>query len=190
MIFLMFSLPTGLIEVFIARKYSRPLNKSTSKDNGTMFYIFFTIICSQTFTAHYIQDGRGAKIIDEGFIKYFLWMPAGILVYVLGFLIRKQAIQQLGQWFTTIVHTSENQKLIDSGWYSRMRHPSYTGVLMYFSGLTILLNNWLGVITIMLPVLLIFNYRIYVEENALVEHFGTEYENYRKKVSNKIFPRL
>ena len=95
--------------------------------------------------------------------------------------MRKQAIDQLGKWFTTVVRTNENQPLIDSGWYGRMRHPSYTGLLMYFLALSLSLNNWLGIVGIICPITCAFLHRVRIEENALHEHSGVKYEEYRKK---------
>jgi protein-S-isoprenylcysteine O-methyltransferase len=146
--------------------------------------------CSQIFSLHYIRLGYGSKIIENEFFKFSFWIPFNICLYLMGHLLRKQAIEQLGKWFTTNIRTDDNQLLIDSGWYGKMRHPSYTGVLMYFLGLTLLLNNWLGLFSIMIPVCLVFLYRIYIEENELKKHFGIKYEEYKHKVPSVIIPKI
>ena len=108
----------------------------------------------------------------------------------MGHLLRQQSIKQLGKWFTTVIRTNESQPLIDIGWYSKMRHPSYTGVLMYFLGNTLLMNNWLGLVGIMIPISSVFFYRIYVEEQELEKHFGIKYREYRVKVPRMIIPKV
>ena len=190
-LYLIFAIPCGLVELYISlKKYSSTQPKSSSKDSGTLAFIWIIITCSQVLTVHCIRQDYGAKILDNGSFKYFLWIPANICVYFLGHLLRQQAIQQLGTWFTTAVRTNRHQQLINSGWYAKMRHPSYTGVLMYFLAVTLLLNNWLGLVGILMPVVLVFLYRIHVEERALQEHFGQKYEDYRKKVPNMLLPTL
>ena len=191
LLYALFAMPCGLVELYIStKKFSSTVDKSSSKDRGSFASIWLIIAASQVFTVHCIRQGWGVKIIDDGPLKYLAWIPSSILIYLLGHGLRQQAINQLGTWFTTIVRTNANQQLIDSGWYARMRHPSYTGLLMYFLGITLLLNNWLGVVGIMLPVSLVFLYRIRIEEQALEKHFGVKYREYRKKVPNKILPTL
>ena len=191
LLYLIFAIPCGLIELYISTKnFSSTVDKSSSKDRGSFAYIWLIIAGSQAFAVYCIRQGLGMKIIDDGPVKSYCWIPASVLLYLLGHGLRRQAINQLGTWFTTIVRTNAKQQLIDSGWYARMRHPSYTGVLMYFLGLTLLLNNWLGVVGIILPVTFVFLYRIHIEEQALEKHFGEKYREYRTKVPNKIFPKL
>ena len=108
----------------------------------------------------------------------------------MGCLLRKQSIEQLGKWFTTAVRTDENQQIIDFGWYGMMRHPSYSGSLLYFLSLALLLNNWLGLFGIMIPISLVFLYRIYVEEHELQKHFGIKYEEYKRKVPSSLIPKI
>ena len=188
-LFLLCSVPCGLIELLISKqKFSSSVENSASKDGGTLPSIWITIVCSQAVSGMYIRDGRGMKMIEDGLVKRFVWIPLSISLFVLGHLLRRQAIQQLGKWFTTAVRTNEQQQLITSGWYARMRHPSYTGVLMYFLGLTLLLNNWLAVLSIILPIYTVLFYRTYIEEKALEEHFGNEYRIYKRKVSNRYLP--
>jgi protein-S-isoprenylcysteine O-methyltransferase len=182
----LFAIPCALREFYIStKKYS-----SSSKDRGTLRFIWFIILCSQMLSVHYIRLGYGIKIIENSSFKYFLWIPLNIILYFMGHFLRQQAIEQLGQWFTSNVRTDENQQLIDFGLYSKVRHPSYTGVLMYFLAVIFLLNNWLGVIGIMIPICLVFLYRIHVEEQELKKHFGIKYEQYKLKVPKRIIPKI
>lgn len=182
----LFGILTGLIEFYISiKKYS-----SSSKDRGTFIFIWIIVVCSMAFTIHYIRTGYGSKIIENRILKYFFSIPFSITLYITGYLIRQQSIEQLGQWFTTVIRTNESQQLIDIGWYAKMRHPSYTGVLMCFLSIVLLLNNWLGLVGVMIPICSIFLYRIYVEEQELEKHFGMKYKEYRVKVPRKIIPKV
>ena len=47
--------------------------------------------------------------------------------------------------------------------------------------LGLLMNNWLGIVGIVGPSILTFLYRIHVEEKELKAHFGSTYDEYRRK---------
>jgi len=190
-LYLLFGIPCIFMEFYISKnKYSSSSSKSLSKDRGTFIFIWLFIMCSQGFSAHYVRLGYGSKIIENKSLKYFFWIPLNIILYVMGHLLRQQAIEQLGQWFTTAVRTDKNQEIIDSGWYGIVRHPSYTGALMYFLALALLLNNWLSLFSTMIPICLVFFYRIYIEEHELGKHFGIQYEEYKQKVPNILIPKV
>jgi protein-S-isoprenylcysteine O-methyltransferase Ste14 len=186
----LFAIPCGLLEIYISIKKYSSTPKAPSKDRGTLIFIWLIIGCSITFSTHYVRLGYGLKIIENKSLKYFFWIPFNIILYLMGHLLRQQAIEQLGKWFTTAVRTDENQQIIDSGWYRIIRHPSYTGALMYFLALALLLNNWLGLIGLMIPIISVFLYRIYVEEEELKKHFGIKYEEYRQKVPRILIPNI
>jgi protein-S-isoprenylcysteine O-methyltransferase Ste14 len=190
LLYYIFGLPCGLLEIYISIKKYSSTPKAPSKDRGTLMFIWLIIGCSQIFSAHYVRLGYGSKIIENKSLKYFFWIPLNIILYLMGHLLRQQAIEQLGQWFTTAVRTDKNQEIIDSGWYGIVRHPSYTGALMYFLALALLLNNWLGLIGTMIPISLAFLYRIYVEEEELKKHFGIKHEKYRQKVPRILIPYI
>lgn len=182
----LFGIPCGLLELYISIKKYSP----SSKDRGTIFILWLIIGCSQIFSIRFIRLGYGSKIIENEVFKKFLWLPSIICLYVIGHIIRQQSIRQLGQWFSTVIRTDDNHELIDSGWYGIVRHPSYTGALMYFLALALLLNNWIGLFGMMIPISGVFIYRISIEENELKKHFGIKYQNYQKKVPKKIIPKI
>ncbi|CAF1427632.1 unnamed protein product [Adineta steineri] len=186
-------IPCGCMEFYISKtKYSSASSssKSVSKDRGTLFFIWLIIICSIAFSSYYVRLGYGSKIITNHLFKFYFWVPFSISLYLMGVFIRKQSIEQLGKWFTTVVRIDECHELIDSGWYGRMRHPSYTGTLLYFLGLALLLNNWLSLFGLIIPIYSVFFYRIHIEEQELRKHFGIKYEEYRHKVPNILIPKI
>ncbi|CAF4893413.1 unnamed protein product [Rotaria sp. Silwood1] len=124
---LVLGIPCFLMEMYISKtKYSSSTStKSPSKDRGTFIFIWLIIICSQALSISCVRLDYGSKIIANKSFIYFLWISFNISLYLMGILLRKQSIEQLGKWFTTVIRTDENQKLIDFGWYKKMRHPSY-----------------------------------------------------------------
>jgi protein-S-isoprenylcysteine O-methyltransferase Ste14 len=73
---------------------------------------------------------------------------------------------------------------VTSGPYRFVRHPSYSGLLLFFTGLGIALGDWLSVaIMVVVPALGVL-YRIRVEEEALLGAFGQEYRAYMSRVGS------
>ena len=77
-------------------------------------------------------------------------------------------------------------RLIDTGPYRFVRHPSYTGALMAFLGLAPCLANWASLAVMLVPVLLVFLRRMHVEEDALLQAFGNQYRDYMRRTKRLI----
>ena len=113
----------------------------------------------------------------------------GLLILVSGVIIRYSSIWTLGQFFTHNLVIHDDHTLVRKGFYKYIRHPSYTGALMAFLGLGISWNNWLGAGIMFIPILIVFLYRIKIEENMLSEQFGSEYLEYKKR-TKRLIPEI
>ena len=80
-----------------------------------------------------------------------------------------------------VAHTEVSGKLIQKGVYTIVRHPIYTGLISLIIGVFLcqptLYNalNFVGIL-VYLPI------GIYLEERKLIQSFGNDYLDYRKKV--------
>ena len=88
--------------------------------------------------------------------------------------------------FTVDVAISKSHILKTNGMYQLVRHPSYLGLMLIIAGLAVLLNNWLSIIIIVIPISIVLNYRMLVEEKALTGEFGDQYLGYMQKVKRII----
>ncbi len=112
---------------------------------------------------------------------------AGLALMVAGLAFRAYAIRQLGRYFIPEVGVQPGQRLIQTGLYRYMRHPSYTGTFITVLGYGLALTNWLS-LAIMLSVAgLAYGWRMRVEEAAMVEAFGEEYRQYMRR-TKRILP--
>ena len=125
----------------------------------------------------------------SGIIKAVLpgWIQkTGVLLIIVGFIIRWVAILQLGKMFTVDVSISREHRLKTNGLYGAVRHPSYLGLLLILLGTGLLTGNAVSLIIVFLPSLIALIYRMQVEESALLAEFGSEYLNYKNKVARVI----
>jgi protein-S-isoprenylcysteine O-methyltransferase Ste14 len=111
----------------------------------------------------------------------------GVVLIILGLFIRWFAVKSLGVYFRVKVSLIKEQKLITHGIYKYIRHPSYTGLLMYYMGLGLLMSNYYcQLFLFIIPLLVVLN-RIKTEEAFLINSFKDNYSAYQTK-SYKLFP--
>ena len=110
----------------------------------------------------------------------------GLLLILIGIIIRWSAILELRKYFTVDVKILPDHKLICSGLFKYIRHPSYLGLLLSVLGLGITMVNWLSTIVILVPHIILIVLRINEEERALEDRFGPEYRTYRQRTRRLI----
>ncbi|WP_128926706.1 methyltransferase family protein [Bradyrhizobium guangxiense] len=78
------------------------------------------------------------------------------------------------------------QRVISGGPYAHVRHPMYSGMVLFFAGVPLLLGSWWGVA--MVPILvLLFAFRIGIEERTLREGLPG-YADYVSRVRYRLVP--
>jgi len=77
---------------------------------------------------------------------------------------------------------SETSVLITEGMYRYSRNPMYLGLLLLIIAATIWFGTWFGIVISLIFILLINILQIIPEEEALLQIFGEEYLEYKKKV--------
>lgn len=122
-----------------------------------------------------------------------LWNPrlvfvAGIAVLLVGGVIRQYAVRTLDDYFTTTVRVHENQQVVDSGPYRWVRHPSYTGGLLEYTGIGLILGNWMSLITVVGGIVTAYVYRIRIEERTLSEELGKPYQRFLDRTPYRLIP--
>jgi protein-S-isoprenylcysteine O-methyltransferase Ste14 len=113
----------------------------------------------------------------------------GLVLMAAGLAIRQWAILTLGRFFTVDVRIHPNQTVVNHGPYRWVRHPSYTGLVLFFVGVGFALGNWASLIVLAaLPAagLLV---RIHAEERALFDSLGDDYGRYAA-TRRRLFPGI
>jgi protein-S-isoprenylcysteine O-methyltransferase Ste14 len=108
------------------------------------------------------------------------WWPVavGAAVFGLGLGLRAWAVHELGRFFKFTVVVQADHRVVDTGPYSLIRHPSYTGLLTAELGLGIMLGTWLTIPACVLPPLIAFGVRLVTEERVLARELGDPYRAY------------
>src|SRR2546421_5190347 len=102
----------------------------------------------------------------------------GIALIWGGFALRWWAVLELGRFFQMTVVVQENHRVIETGPYRVVRHPSYSGLLLIFVGVGFTLGNWLSVTACVVLPFLGLLVRIRAEEAVLNRRLGEPYRSY------------
>jgi len=164
-----------IISEVILLIFARSKKNGVDRDEGSIVLLNATIyIC--------VALGVTVGFLGIGHIGVFVpivpW--TGLCLIVFGFIIRWISILTLKKYFTTDVAIRDDHRIIKSGIYKFVRHPSYSGSIISFFGLGLVFVNWLATVILVVPITIAFMKRIKVEERALKNAFGEEYISYRK----------
>jgi protein-S-isoprenylcysteine O-methyltransferase Ste14 len=102
----------------------------------------------------------------------------GVAIVLAGAVLRDWAILSLGRWFRREVTIEPGQRIVRRGPYRFLRHPSYTGLILIFTGFGLVFGSWVGAAAALLIVFAGMLPRIRVEERALAQAFGPDYTDY------------
>ncbi|XP_057972049.1 protein-S-isoprenylcysteine O-methyltransferase A [Malania oleifera] len=130
-----------------------------------------------------------AEIILFPGLKEYWWISnLGLVMVIIGELIRKLAILTAGQAFTHLirVYHVEHHELITHGVYRFVRHPGYCGFFIWSIGTQIMLCNPISTAAFAVVVWYFFAKRIPYEEFFLRQFFGPQYDEYAQRVSSGI----
>lgn len=110
----------------------------------------------------------------------------GIVFMLAGVAFRWYAIWTLGRFFTRNVATHADQKVVQHGPYTLIRHPAYAGTILTMLGLGLAMTNWVSMLVLVICNLVGHLYRIHVEEQALRINLGRPYIAYMQHTKQLI----
>ena len=111
------------------------------------------------------------------------WM--GVALFAVGGALRLAPTFVLGRRFSGLVAIQPGHKLMTTGLYGRVRHPSYLGLLTMMLGWALAFRSVAGLILALLALVPLVA-RMRSEEALLEEHFGEEYAAYRARTDRLI----
>ncbi len=102
----------------------------------------------------------------------------GIILALGGMVLWFLSMFTLGEEFTSSLSP---KGLVVKGVYAKIRHPIYIGGFLFFVGFSLTQRSYLGLIltfVLILPVLIV---RAIEEEKRMLEAYGEEYKEYKKR---------
>lgn len=154
----------------------RRRKNAQKKDKGTALILFASIFLAFFIMNILLKTGVGLLPKEYHWVTYI-----GFAIIIVGMIFRWYSINVLGKYFTGVVMIQQDHKIIKKGPYKILRHPSYTGGIIYLVGVGVSANDWLTTLVFLITSGISYSYRIKIEEKALLEHFGNDYSNYQKE---------
>ena len=114
----------------------------------------------------------------------------GLGLYIFGMLL-VMASMNANEFAETTVNIQEErgQKVIDTGIYSLIRHPMYTGFIFFITGVNVWLGTYLSLLLSLVFLAIALKSRISIEEKTLLKDLNG-YDEYCRKVKYRILPYL
>ena len=110
---------------------------------------------------------------------------AAAVIFLLAYALYAEVLRE-NAYLSRTVEVQENQKVIDTGLYSVVRHPMYMSTLLLFLSMPLVLGSLISFV-IMLAYIPILAKRIRNEEQVLEDGLDG-YTEYKKQVRYKIIP--
>lgn len=182
------------LEFDMTARYNPPDAKVSSFllfTNGRAYNIAHTAAILETLIRFWFTTGIGvdwstastSMYGTSGLSAFSVSVIGGGCLIVLGQGIRSMAMKQAGTSFNHVVQSSkkEDHVLITSGVYAVSRHPAYCGFFWWGLGTQLLLGNYICFIAYTTILWRFFSHRIKNEEKHLVNFFGDDYLEYRRR---------
>jgi protein-S-isoprenylcysteine O-methyltransferase Ste14 len=153
--------------------------RRTQEDRGSALLIFLGV-----FSAIVVAFGLGgANVTPLPGWTFFVGIP---LMFI-GIAIREWAIMTMKGFFLFRVGVLKDHKVVDRGPYRLIRHPGYSGTIITMLGIGLAIQSLVGVLILLVISGVVYGYRIWVEEKALVKGLGDQYVEYMHR-TKRIIP--
>lgn len=122
------------------------------------------------------------SLLQMPFVSSAIALVGGLLFLLSGIVLAASAARLFSKAKTGIVPFSESTKLVVSGAYRFTRNPMYLGMFFCLIGVTLLLNNVLGLLVLLLFFFIIRQKFVLKEEVQMLETFGDDYAQFKARI--------
>jgi protein-S-isoprenylcysteine O-methyltransferase Ste14 len=137
--------------------------------------IFFQVLSITLVIVAPFCDRRNIATMDDGEGVRYL----GLGLYTVGFLAMHFSEWYLGRHFSVEVAIQEEHTLVTDGPYRYLRHPRYSGMILFITGIALAFRSWIGLGLAAVTTVILF-WRIHDEEALMQQEFGTRWEEYAR----------
>ena len=158
-----------IVSLFSAGNLSS--GEQEDRSNRWVFIAFTVVALLMAYLPAY-DDRIGFLVFDGDTLRW-----SGVLLLVSGSALRLWPVFILGRRFSGLVAIQPGHELVTTGIYSRIRNPSYLGLLVASLGWVLAFRSGVGILLVaaLVPPLVA---RMRAEENLLRSHFGRKYDEY------------
>jgi len=166
----------GVVMAIAALFVGGNVSRGEREDRGNRWVLaVFTLVGLLIGYAPAYADRHDIWTLDGESLRWI-----GVALFAVGCVLRMVPVIVLGDRFSGLVAIQPGHRLVTSGIYGVIRHPSYLGLIVTTVGWVLAFRSGVGLVlcaAILVPVI----GRIRAEEELLRSQFGQEYDTYRAR---------
>ena len=141
------------------------------------------MVCGVMFISGFVVSGLNYRFEWIILPKMIVFIATSIFLF--GYLLYAEVLRE-NMYLSRIIEIQENQKVIDTGLYSIIRHPMYLSTILLFLSIPLVLGSLFSFLIFLIYPVIIAR-RIRNEEQVLEEGLKG-YSEYKKKVKYRVIP--
>lgn len=166
----------GAVAAILLRLDLRPVRKGLKQLGNQSLQLGILLLLS-LFLLWFLPFADRRRILT---LSQNYWRYLGLLLCCIGVCVRLLALKALGECFSAYVTLQPNHRLVQDGIYGRVRHPLYLSLLLVPTGVALVFESVLALPILALAAIFVFD-RIRKEEHLFAAHFGSEFQDYRRR---------
>jgi protein-S-isoprenylcysteine O-methyltransferase Ste14 len=170
----------AFVAVFLFRKKPKQARElKTDRDSivGVVLQgLSYALVCS-VHRPSFPLNFRLSRTLEVAFAVSIATIAFGSVWIVMS------AVRVLGKEWSVTARLVEGHKLATRGPYRFMRHPIYTGMLGMLLATGLAISNWFSLLAAIVIFLIGTIIRVRSEERLLREEFGSQFEDYARRVA-------
>lgn len=100
-------------------------------------------------------------------------LPLGVALTAIGFGLFGYSELKKGS-------VGDEEELVTTGLYSKIRHPMYIGMILFHIGYPLIFKSFVALLSVVVWAAFIFSWKVFEEKN-LERRFGKKYTEYKKR---------
>ncbi|MDX2129947.1 MAG: isoprenylcysteine carboxylmethyltransferase family protein [Chloroherpetonaceae bacterium] len=165
------------------RKDDEQVHSSSGKA-AFMVQIFGLIAVHYTGIYDYSTVLLSGSVSQSVSSSPFFW--GGITLMIIATALTYHATITLGKFYDRLAIKNDH-RLVQDGIYRILRHPIYTGHILFFLGFCLLTQSFIALLIFALVSVVWYGSRMNIEESMLERKFGEEYRHYLNR-TKRLFP--
>jgi protein-S-isoprenylcysteine O-methyltransferase Ste14 len=186
----LFLLVRAFFTIRLREKHDRgpgPINGNSREGKANFIVRRFVLVPAlSVFLFLYSLNPSWMTSLSFPLPQWAIWLVAILGLCGIAFLMWVHVC--LGNEWTAKLQLRKDHRLVQSGPYSKIRHPMYTALFAIYFSIGIVSSNYI-ILILLTTAILSIALRIPKEEELLIERFGEEYRTYKQKTGS-LFPKL
>ena len=176
-------IPMLILGIVLMIKSPSLLEKRLNAKEGEKTQRGVVAVSGLLFVAGFVVAGLDYRF---GWSQMPAWLVALSSVILLVSYALYAEVMRENAYLSRTIEVQENQRVVDSGLYSVVRHPMYAVTVWLFLSIPIVLGSWWSLLCFF-PYVVVIVFRILNEEKVL-EAGLDGYAEYKKRVKYRILP--